>query len=64
VLRIRSGMMPTLDDSRLLESGPELLAATKAIIGDLELFVSKQGPGPDKRLTALKAIIARIESRA
>lgn len=48
-------------NARLIAAAPALLKACEAIITDLERFVSRQGPGPDARLAALKAAIAQAE---
>lgn len=39
-----------------------LLNAAKNIVGDLELFISRQGPGPDVRLQTLKTAIQNAET--
>ena len=39
-----------------------LLEAVLAILPDLERYVSPQWPGPDRRLVALKAAIAKAEA--
>ena len=45
----------------LRDAAPDLLEALEDVIGDLELFVSRQGPGPDKRLARCKAAIAKAK---
>lgn len=52
---------PAEANARLIAAAPALLKACEAIITDLERFVSRQGPGPDARLAALKAAIAQAE---
>lgn len=56
VLRIRGGMMPALDDARLLEAAPELLAAAESLLWNM--------PAPRSRVRmaeweALRAAIAK-----
>lgn len=43
--------------ARLLLAAPVMLRALRDVISDLELFCSRQGPGPDKRLDAARAAI-------
>ena len=38
VMRIRGGMMPTLEDARLMEAAPELLAALRQCYSDLQRY--------------------------
>jgi hypothetical protein len=49
--------------SNLIAAAPELLDALKSIIPDLQLFVSRQGSGPDKRLEHCLAVIAKVEGK-
>lgn len=49
-------------DVDLITAAPELADAARDIVGDLELFCSRQGLGPDKRLARLKEILLRIPS--
>lgn len=46
-------------NARLVCAAPELLSACLDVISDLKLFVSRQGPGPDRRLAALSAAIKK-----
>lgn len=39
-----------------------LLTAAKDVVADLELFASRQGPGPDVRLQTLKTAIQAAEN--
>lgn len=48
----------------MIEALPELLVAAEDVIADLQLFVSKQGPGPDRRLAALIVAIAKARGKA
>ena len=41
---------------------PDLVTAVKAVLGDLEHYVSTHGPGPDRRLADLKLALAAVES--
>ena len=45
----------------LIASAPDLLAALELCLPDLEHYVSTHGPGPDKRLLAAKAAIAKAK---
>lgn len=51
-------------NAHLIAAAPELLGALKDVVGDLKLFVSRQGPGPNKRLAACLAAIAKAEGRS
>lgn len=44
-------------NARLIAAAPDLLKALIDVIPDLERFVSKQGPGPDKRLERAKTAL-------
>ena len=46
-------------NARLIAAAPSLLEAAQDVIFDLELLVSRQGPGPDRRLEALKKAIRK-----
>ncbi len=46
-------------NARLIASAPELLEALEAVLPDLEHYVATHGPGPDKRLAAARAAIAK-----
>ena len=46
-------------NARLIASAPELLEALEAVLPDLEHYVATHGPGPDKRLVAARAAIAK-----
>lgn len=46
---------------RACNSYYDMLEAAENVIFDLELLVSRQGPGPDKRLEALKAAIRKAK---
>ena len=48
-------------NARLIASAPELLEALEAILPDLEHYVATHGPGPDKRLAAARAAIAKAK---
>lgn len=56
-----SDLSETDGNARLIENAPCMYSVLKEVIADLELFCSRQGPGPDKRLENLKTILARIE---
>lgn len=43
---------------------PDLLAALKSCLPDLAHYASNHGPGPDKRLDAARAAIAKAEGGA
>ena len=45
--------------ARLIAAAPDLLAALEACVPDLERYVSTHGPGPDRRLDAARAAIAK-----
>ena len=46
-------------NARLIAAAPELLEALEAVLPDLEHYVATHGPGPDKRLAAARAAIAK-----
>ena len=46
-------------NGRLIAAAPDLLDALEGCVGDLEHYVSTHGPGPDKRLAAVVAAIAK-----
>ena len=46
-------------NARLIASAPELIDALEAVLPDLEHYVATHGPGPDKRLAAARAAIAK-----
>ena len=46
-------------NARLIASAPELIEALEAVLPDLEHYVATHGPGPDKRLAAARAAIAK-----
>lgn len=46
----------------LILAAPDLLAALADCLPDLEHYASTHGPGPDRRLEAAKAAIARATS--
>lgn len=52
-----------LANARLIAAAPDLLEALKSCLPDLAHYVSKHGPGPDKRLDAARAAIAKAEGR-
>lgn len=51
-------------NARLIASAPELLEALEAVLPDLEHYVATHGPGPDKRLAAARAAIAKAKGGA
>lgn len=68
VLRIRGGMMPTLEDSQLLEAAPELVEMLRESIRSAELIaIVINAAHPDEaaalRTMALRnrALLARID---
>ena len=46
-------------NARLIASAQELIDALEAVLPDLEHYVATHGPGPDKRLAAARAAIAK-----
>jgi len=44
----------------LIANAPDLYRTSLAVVGDLQLFVSRQGPGPDRRLDDLQAVLKAI----
>ena len=51
-------------NARLIAAAPELLEALEAVLPDLEHYVATHGPGPDKRLAAARAAIAKAKGGA
>lgn len=45
----------------LMAAAPDLLIAAQDALADLAHYVSTHGPGPDRRLAALQAAIAKAE---
>ena len=46
-------------NAMIIAAAPTLLDALEAVIPDLEHYVATHGPGPDKRLAAARAAIAK-----
>lgn len=53
-----------LANARLMAAAPELLAAMRDCLADLEHYAATHGPGPDRRLIAYRAAIAKAEGKA
>lgn len=49
--------------SRLFAAAPDLLEACKAVLPDLERYVSTHGPGPDRRLDMIRTAIAKATQK-
>lgn len=47
----------------LREAAPDMLKAMRACLADLEHYAATHGPGPDVRLKAYRAAIAKAEGR-
>ena len=56
---VRSLTAEQIANARLIAAAPELLEALEAVLPDLEHYVATHGPGPDKRLAAARAAIAK-----
>ena len=56
--RIRCGNSTTAEDA-LADAAPDLLAAMVDCLPDLKHYAATHGPGPDRRLAAALAAIAR-----
>ena len=50
-------------NGNLLAAAPDLLAAIKAALPDLQHYVATHGPGPDARLAAVVTAIAKAEGK-
>ena len=48
-------------DAALIAAAPDLYAAMRACLADLEHYASTHGPGPDLRLAEARAALARAE---
>jgi len=48
-------------DAVAIAALPDLLETAEGVLADLEHYVSTHGPGPDVRLKALKAAIAKAK---
>lgn len=59
VVPILRNEMQTAANRRLIAAAPELLEAAQACLADLHHYVATHGPGPDRRLNALIAAIAK-----
>lgn len=56
-----NGYIPTRHEIvALIARAPDLYRTSLAVIGDLKLFVSRQGPGPDRRLGELQEVLQAI----
>jgi len=51
-------------NARLITAAPELLDSLKLVLADLEHYAATHGPGPDVRLAAARAAIAKAEGSA
>lgn len=51
-------------NAALIAAAPDLLAALVDVLPDLEHYVSTHGPGPDRRLDAARAAIAKAKGGA
>jgi hypothetical protein len=50
-------------DARLIAAAPDMYAALLAVLPDLQHYVDTHGAGPDVRLAALRAALAKADGR-
>lgn len=58
----QNGIVTTAEDATLIAAIPELLAACRDILPDLIHYAATHGPGPDKRLDAMRAAIDKTQA--